>query len=334
MKIGRNFTNMLETSFLNDEERKKFKAGELPVYNMDARVQIKAKRDIINQLKVGKDIGLSHIELDGGVPNPYLEISDEEIKKAREYAKKEGMTMSFHLPYTYVGAATIGFQESDRKIACDLQKRYIDVASKLGCVSVVMHPGSVPFYQAMGEYLVMLRESLVKTLKDLFPYAKERGIIFHLENNTAFDSYGVDNKEVIDIISEVNESEGMDIKYCFDIGHWLTIALPRFRGPDAIPSPPESIAEDIPADMLYQVHLNDFYINPDPKGSPPFKFHPPLHKQIGFLKKENLKNLARIFKEKGVETVVVETAVRDIEDLLNAKDIIARETAYLNEVFV
>jgi hypothetical protein len=35
-----------------------------------------------------------------------------------------------------------------------------------------------------------------------------------------------------------------------------------------------------------------------------------------------------------VETVVVETAVRDIEDLLNAKDIIAKETAYLNEVFV
>ena len=83
MRIGRNFTNMLETSFLTDEERKLFKEGNLPVYNMDARVQIRAKRDIINQLKVGKDIGLTHIELDGGVPNPYLEISDEEIKKAQ-----------------------------------------------------------------------------------------------------------------------------------------------------------------------------------------------------------------------------------------------------------
>jgi sugar phosphate isomerase/epimerase len=123
----------------------------------------------------------------------------------------------------------------------------------------------------MGEYLVMLRESLVKTLKDLYPYAKEKGIVFHLENNTAFDSYGVDNNEVIKIIKEVNDAESMDIKYCFDIGHWLTTALPQFEGPDAIPSPPESIAEDIPADMLYQVHLNDFYINPDPKGTPPFK---------------------------------------------------------------
>jgi sugar phosphate isomerase/epimerase len=334
MRIGRNFTNMLETSFLNVVERKKFKNGELPVYNMDARVQIRAKRDIINQLKVGKDIGLTHIELDGGVPNPYLEMSDTEINKAKEYAESAGMTMSFHLPYTYVGAATIGFQESDRKIACDLQKRYMDIAAKLGCISVVMHPGSVPFYQAMGEYLVMLRESLVKTLIDLYPYAKEKGLIFHLENNTAFDSYGVENKDVIDIISEVNKSEGMDIKYCFDIGHWLTIGLPQFQGLDAIPSPPEKIAEEIPADMLYQVHLNDFYINPDPKGTPPFKFHPPLHKEVGFLKKENLKNLAKIFKDKGVEIVVVETAVREIEDLLNAKNIIANETEYLNEIFV
>ena len=29
----------------------------------------------------------------------------------------------------------------------------------------------------------------------------------------------------------------------------------------------------------------------------------------------------------------IETAVREIDELLNAKDIIAKETAYLNEVF-
>ncbi len=330
MRIGRNFTNMLETSFLTDKERTEFKKGNLPVYNMDARVQIRAKRDIINQLKVGKKIGLSHIELDGGVPNPYLEIDDKEIESARNFAEENGMTMSFHLPYTYVGAATIAFQESDRKIACDLQKRYMDVASALGCKSVVMHPGSVPFYQAMGEYLKMLEESLTKTLKELYPYAKEKGLVFHLENNTAFDSYGVYNKKLIEVLEKLNK-DGMYIKYCFDIGHWFTIDLPMHKknfSEEQIPQNPEDIVKDIPEELLYEVHLNDFVIDGDD-----FTFHPPLHRQEGFLKKGNLKNLAKIFKDKGVKIVVVETAVREIEELLNAEQILSDETEYLNEVF-
>lgn len=338
MKIGRNFTNMLETSFLNDEERKLFGEGKLAVHDMDARVQIRSKRDIINQLDVGKEIGLDHIELDGGVPNPFLEMSTEELVKAKEHADKLGMSISLHLPYTYVGASTICFQESDRKIAVELQKRYIDVAKTLGCISVVMHPGSVPFYQAVGEYLNILRESMVNTLMDLYPYAADRGIVFHLENNTAFDTYGVYNFEMVEILNEVN-SKGCEVKYCFDIGHWLTIDLPQFKNSfskEPIPASPEDIIKDIPDDLFYQVHLNDFWINRDPegegKGQPPFKFHPPLHKEIGFLKRANLKRLSDLLKAKGTELIVVETAVRDIDDLLNAKKIIADETAYLNEV--
>jgi endonuclease IV len=330
MRIGRNFTNMLETSFLTDDERKLFGEGKLPVHDMDARVQIRAKRDIINQLSVGKEIGLTHVELDGGVPNPFLEISDDEIKKSREYAEKNGMTMSLHLPYTYVGAATIAFQESDRKIAVELQKRYIDFADKLGCISVVMHPGSVPFYQAMGEYIAILKESMIKTLQDLYPYAASKNIMLHLENNTAFDSYGVYNFEMIDLLNEVN-SKGLDVKYCFDIGHWFTIDLPMHKAKynkEEIPANPEDIVKEIPANLFYQVHLNDFYIDGNK-----FKFHPPLHNETGFLKKENLRNLARLFKKKGVEIVVVETAVREIDELLNARDILQKETDYLNEVF-
>ncbi|NLB34386.1 MAG: sugar phosphate isomerase/epimerase, partial [Elusimicrobia bacterium] len=188
MKIGRNFTNMLLTSYLNEEERKLFGEGKLAVHDMDARVQIRSKRDIINQVDVAKEIGLDHVELDGGVPNPYLEMSQEELAQAKEHAEKVGISLSLHLPYTYVAASTICFQESDRKIAVELQKRYLDVAQALGCISVVMHPGSVPYYQAMGEYLAILRESMAQTLMDLYPYAADRGIILHLENNTAFDT--------------------------------------------------------------------------------------------------------------------------------------------------
>ncbi len=323
MRIGRNFTNMLETSFLTKEELIEFEDGKLPVYNMDARVQIRSKKDIINQLEVGKSIGLTHIELDGGIPNPFLEMSSEEIAKAKKHAQNIGVTISLHLPYTYVGASTCAFQESDRVQAVELLKKYIDFAVNLGCISTVMHPGSVPFYQAMGEYLAMLRESLVKSLDELAGYSKGKGIIFHLENNTAFDSYGVENSEIVDVIREVNE-KGHNVKYCFDIGHWFTrVDVDENK---KIPDPPESVFDEIPADLLYEVHLNDYV--PVIK-----KFHPPLYYEKGPLKKENLKRLADKFYKKNVEVVVVETAVREIEELLNAKEILQIETDYLKEVF-
>ncbi len=330
MRIGRNFTNMLEASFLTEKERGDLKSGRLSVGDMDARVQIKAKRDIVNQVQVGKKIGLDHIELDGGVPNPYLEMNGEEIEKAKSCALEHNITFSLHLPYTYVGASTCAFQESDRVMAVDLQKLYIDFAASLGCESVVMHPGSVPFYQAAGEYVKMVNESLLKTLRELASYALERKIVFHLENNTAFDSIGVYNSELVEKLSALKE-EGGDVKYCFDIGHWFTIELPMHKSKfslESVPDKPEDIIDEIPASLLHQVHLNDFFI----KGSE-FKFHPPLHYQTAFLKKGNLENLAKKFKEKEVKTVVVETAVRDTGELLNAKKILQEETEYLNGIF-
>ena len=81
---------------------------------------------------------------------------------------------------------------------------------------------------------------------------------------------------VIDIINTVNKN-GADVKYCFDIGHWFTRGLPQF-GKKEIPDPPEKIVEEIPDGLFYQVHLNDFIIDGDK-----FKFHPPLHNQLGFL---------------------------------------------------
>ena len=50
--------------------------------------------------------------------------------------------------------------------------------------------------------------------------------------------------------------------------------------------------------------------------------------------RKNLENMNRIFKEKGVEIVVVETAVRDMDDLLNGIEVLKKESAYLAEIFV
>ncbi|MFH1353156.1 MAG: sugar phosphate isomerase/epimerase family protein [bacterium] len=327
MQLGRNFTNMLETTFLSDSEKQDLKSGKLTVPDMDATVQNKSKRDIKNQIDVIKAIGLNHVELDGGVPNPFLAMTDEETVAVKSYAEAKGVTISVHLPYTFVAQSVATFQEEDRILACDLMKRYIDFSVRIGANLVNMHPGSVPFYQAVGKYLVIVKEKLIKSIKELAEYCRDNGIILHVENNTAFDIIGVENDEMMELINSVRKY-GLDVKYCFDIGHWFTRALPQF-GQKELTTPPEKIVESIPAELLYEVHLNDFVI----KGKE-FKFHPPLHRQQGFLKKDNLKNLAEMFKRKGVEVVVVETAVRDMDDLLGSMDVLKEESAYLAEIFI
>jgi len=323
---------MLETTFLTDEEKKDLKAGKLTVPDMDATVQIKAKKDIKGQIDVIREIGLNHIELDGGVPNPFLAMADDEIEGIKKYAEEKGVSISVHLPYTFVAQSVVTFQEEDRLAACALMKRYIDFAKKIGARLVNMHPGSVPFYQAAGRYLDIANKSVRTSSRELAQYCKEKGLLMHVENNTAFDTIGVEQDDMLKLMKDVR-SGGLDVKYCFDIGHWFTRALPMF-GKKELADPVESIIEGIPAEMLYEVHLNDFWINPDPKGQPPFKFHPPLHREQGFLKRKNLENMNKLFKEKAVEIVVVETAVRDMNDLLNGIAVLKEESAYLAEIFV
>ena len=322
MKLGRDFTNLLNTSFLSASQRQDLQTGKLTVADMDAQVQIKAKRDIVNQLRVAREIGLDHIELDGGVPNPFLELTEAEIARARDESRKLGLTMSLHLPYTFVGAATASFQESDRQCAVEMMKRYLLVAKNLGCNNVNMHPGAVPFYQAVGRYRQMVIESAIKSVSEIARTAGTLGLKMHLENNTAFDGVAYEIEECLEIIRQVNKSSHTDVKFCFDIGHWFT----RADIGQKIPEPPEEIFASIPAELLTgQIHLNDYI--PVVK-----KFHPPLHYQKGLLKRENLVRLFKMFKEKGVELVVVETAVREIDELLNARELMAEEQKYLDDI--
>ncbi|MEW5693405.1 MAG: sugar phosphate isomerase/epimerase family protein [Candidatus Hydrogenedentota bacterium] len=321
MRLGRDFTNLLEYPYLDKENKNRFEKGELDVPDMDAMIQIKSKRDIPYQIKVAKEIGLNHVELDGGIPNPYLEMTDEEIINAKNAASENNITLSLHLPYTYVAESICAFQESDRRFAVKLLKRYIDVASKLGCIYVNMHPGKVPFYQAVGMYRKMVDKSLIKSLITLAKYTKNKNILLHIENNTRFDIIHLHPEETIPIVLKL-QKKGLNIMYCFDIGHWFTFA----KETEELPIPPESVIDKIPAEVLKgEVHLNDFI----PETT---KFHPPLHYQQGPLKRENLINLIKKLKEKGVELIVVETAVREREELVKSMQILKDETDYLNGI--
>ncbi|MBS3815369.1 MAG: sugar phosphate isomerase/epimerase [Hadesarchaea archaeon] len=320
MKIGRNFTNLLYIDYLNQEKREKVLSGEMAVHDMDAIVQVEEKKDIPGKIRAAEKSNINHVELDGAVPNPYLDFTEEQKEKARNAQAASDVSLSFHLPYTYIAECMCAPEEQDRQIATELQKRYIEFASEIGCEYCNAHPGVVPFYHATGKYLEKVQDNLVKSLKELGQLAMEKGIKFHIENNTAFDSIFVEPEELIEVVREVRE-EGIEIFFNFDIGHWFT----RADNGKEIPSPPEEIVNEIPGEMIKELHLNDYI--PGKK-----IFHPPLHEERGLLVRENLERYAEIVKSKETELIVLETAFRETKQVKNRDEILQKETEYVKEI--
>ncbi|MHB9154715.1 MAG: sugar phosphate isomerase/epimerase family protein [Endomicrobiales bacterium] len=322
MRFGRNFTNLLNYRFLTSEERQELGNGALSVADMDCRVQREAKADIPGQLRAAKELGLSHVEFDGNVPNPFLDLGEGQKEKAREFLRESGLSASFHIPFGGVAAATASLQETDRKIAVALVIRYLELASALGCRNVNMHAGAVPQYHTRGEYRDKAVRSAVASLSELLPRAEEKNLVLHLENNTAFDAIGSGAEECAGMISAAAKAAGGTIKFCFDAGHWLSLCGPSSPHPEGL----ADAVRGIPGEMLAgaQVHLHDYV--PGER-----KFHYPLHLQRGLLNRQRLQSLLRALEDKGVDAVILETAAHEACHACASIELMKDEQAYLGK---
>lgn len=320
MKLGRNFTNTFVLNKLSKEDQSKVLSGEYDLFSMNALGLVKFKKDVLSQIKLAKEFGLDHVELDADVPNPYPDFSKEERKRVREEAKREGISLSLHLSYSNAGSSVCSLQELDRKKAVELQKVYIDFASDIGARYLIMHPGTAPFYMVSELYLERLKEALVKTLIELGGYAKEKNLLFHLENNVAFDNIFVEPEDCIEVVEEARK-KGTEVYFNLDIGHWFT----RADCGRNIPDEPERVMERIPKELVKELHLNDYV--PGKK-----TFHPPLHLESGPLKKENLKKYFEIVKKLEPELIVLETAYKYLDQVQNRRKILEEETAYIKSI--
>jgi sugar phosphate isomerase/epimerase len=321
MRLGRTYTNFLVYDYLSDDEKRMVASGKIDLASMSAIALKKAKTDVERKIKLTREIGFSHVELDADAPSPYLEFDAQRKQAVRDSAKSHDVTLSIHLPYSYISGSTCCPQEADRAIAVELHKRYIEFASGIGAKYLVMHPGSMPPYQTIGRHRNRAREALTKSLVELGKLASDRGLALHLENNTAPWGIFTELEECTSIVREAREL-GADVYFNFDIGHWLT----RAEVGKPIPDPPESVLEPLPPDMLKELHLNDYLLDEH-------KYHPPLHLELGFLKRGNFERYARLVKRKKVEVVVLETALQDVEQVLDRERILAGESKYIREAF-
>ena len=321
MRLGRDYTNCLVFDYLSEAEKRAFKEGKLDIGSMNAIALHKAKLDVNRQIEVTREIGFGHIELDADPPNPYINLSEEERAKIKRVAEYNDITLSLHLPYSYVGGSICCMQESDRTVALELHKKCIEFASDVGAKYANMHPGSVPFYHAIGKYKKRTHRALVASLVELGEFASNHNVALHLENNVAFDNAYSEIGDCIVAIEDARQ-QGVDVYFNLDIGHWFT----RAEFGKEIPSPPEKVMEVLPRGLLKELHLNDYV--PGKK-----MFHPPLHLEWGPLKRENLRRYAEIVKRKDAEVVVLETALKTNEQVLDRKNLLRAESQYVREIF-
>ena len=321
MRLGRTYTNCLVYDYLSDDEKRMVASGKIDLASMSAIALKKAKMDVERKIELTRELGFSHVELDADTPSPYLDFNAQRRRAIRDFARSHDVTLSLHLPYSYISNSTCCPQEDDRTLAVELHKRYIEFASDIGAKYLVMHPGSTPPYQTIGEHRDRAREALVKSLVELGKLASDRGLALHLENNTVFAGIFFEPEECMAVVQEARE-KGAEVYFNFDIGHWLT----RADMCKPIPEPPESVLEVLPPDMLKELHLNDYMVDER-------KHHPPLHLGLGFLRWGNFERYARMVKRKKVEVVVLETALQDVEQVLDRERILSEESKYIRAAF-
>jgi len=321
MRLGRDYTNCLVLDHLSEQEKREFEQDKIDLATVNAIGLTKAKLDVEKQFEVTRELGMNHVELDGDPPNPYLELSPARRREIQEAAESQGVTLSFHLPYSYVGGSICCPQNQDRKIALNLQERCISFAEDVGAKYVNIHPGSVPFYHRLGRYNGIIRAALFTSLLKLDGVARDHGLALHLENNTAFDGVFSEPEDCLSLVKELR-SAGAEICFNFDIGHWFTKADTGGQ----IPNSPELVMEKIPPEYFGELHLNDYV--PGKK-----MFHPPIHLAWGLLKRENLERYAKIVKKKGVKVVILETAMKDKAQVLGWRDVLKQETDYVKNIF-
>ena len=322
VKLGRNYTNCLIFDYLDKSEQPAVDKGELDLASICMLALSRAKQDIERQIKVTRELGMGHVELDAAPPNPYLDFNAQRRQAIREVAQAHEVNLSINLSSSHeVESSVFGPQEDNRVTAVDLHKRCIQFAADVGAKYVNMHPGSAPIHPELKESTRLIHDSLLRSLVELGKFAGDLGLALHLENNTAFEGVYSEVEDCLAIIKEAR-AQGAEVYFNFDIGNWLTRAYFAKK----IPDPPEKVLELIPPDFLKELHLNDYAL--DEK-----MLNPPLHLGWGLLQRGNLQRYARLVKRKGVETVVLETTLKNIAQVLDHEELLKQESEYVRDIF-
>ena len=139
-----------------------------------------AEPDLKKCFELAKDAGFDGVELalDAGGPVT-MESTKEDIMAVKKMAEEAGIELysiasGLYWTYNYTSE-----NEENRNKAKEITKKQLDIASWLGCDTILVVPGAVNVAFEQGGEVVeydVAYERALSALKELAPYAEQSGV--------------------------------------------------------------------------------------------------------------------------------------------------------------
>lgn len=195
-----------------------------------------AEPDLKKCMQLAKDAGFDGIELALDEHGPVsMDSSREDIMKVKEMASEVGIELyslacGLYWTYNYTSA-----NEENVKKAKEITRKQLEVASWLGCDTILVVPGAVEVAFDPGEVVEydVAYDRALSALRELAPVAESLNVSIGVEN--VWNRFFLSPMEMADFIDKVgNEWVGA----YFDVGnvlfsgypeHWIKILNKRIK---------------------------------------------------------------------------------------------------------
>ena len=184
-----------------------------------------AGADIRENLKLARDAGFDGVELALNETGEFsLDSTKEEVLAIKEFGESLGLEFysvasGLYWTYNYTSANPDNVNKAKA-----ITKKQLEVASWLGCDTILVVPGAVEVAFDRGEVVEydVAYERALAALRELAPYAEKLGVAIGVEN--VWNEFLLSPMEMARFIDEV----GSDfVGSYFDIGNVLYIGHPE-----------------------------------------------------------------------------------------------------------
>ena len=185
-----------------------------------------AEPDIKKCFKLAKDAGFEGVEValdeQGAVS---LNATKEEMLELKAFAEELGLKLysvasGLYWTYNYTSA-----DEQKREKAKTITRKQLEIASWLGCDTILVVPGAVNVVFDPGSEIVeydVAYERALSALKELAPYAEELKVSICVEN--VWNKFLLSPVEMAEFIDKVGSDY---VGSYFDVGNVLHIGYPE-----------------------------------------------------------------------------------------------------------
>ncbi len=185
-----------------------------------------AESNLDECFRLAKDAGFDGVELALAEDGPVnLNSTKEDMEEIKELAKKYGLELYSVASGLYWQSNYTASTEDVREKAKAITRKQLELASYLGCQSILVVPGSVGIDFEAGSEIIdydVAYDRCLEVLKELALYAEKMGVELCIEN--VWNKFLLSPLEMRDMIDKVNSPF---VGSYFDVGNVLYCGYPE-----------------------------------------------------------------------------------------------------------